>query len=138
MNRYQRLAGLSMRLASLGITDLKDQDQLRRIEMTLSRWSENECGNENGGAIERDEATGKPYWTYETGSGKRGRYAIADKETGALNRLRKIMAKYPKLWYYHQGDPRGCALYIGRNKDLTSEQIKQIDSYYTRGVAVCI
>lgn len=151
--RDRDLINLSKRLEALGIS-LTDQDALRRIEMTLHRRAERECGDENGVAIERDEATGKPYWTYDAGpSARRGRYAIADKEAGALRRLRAIMAKYPALWFYHQGDPRGCALYVGRWTDFPEDKrlglaaitnpedpiaLRVIDGYYTRGVAVCL
>ena len=61
------------------------------------------------------------------------KYPIADRETGARKRLKAIMAKYPGLRAYVQGDPRGCSLYI-----LTPEQISEhdINSVYTRGLAV--
>jgi hypothetical protein len=62
------------------------------------------------------------------------RYPVADKETGARKRLAAIMAKYPTLTAYVQGDPRGCALYILTVDQLESEH--GIDSIYTRGVAV--
>lgn len=143
--RDQALINLSRRLDTLGVS-LSDQSALRRIELTLSRWNERECGDENGNAIERDEVTGKPYATYRGsfgGDGKRRRYAIADKERGALARLAAIMKRYPHLWAYHQGDPRGCSLYVGRYLDLPSgtnlsRPESVIDQYYTRGVAVCI
>ena len=143
--KWEQLAALSRRLEGLGIS-LDDQERLRRIEMTLARWGERECGDERGNCIERDEATGIPYNTYEQGDGKRGRYRIADKERGALKRLAAIMSKYPALWYYHQGDPRGCSLYVGRWADLPSgdkvqpvaAERAELDSYYTRGVGVCV
>lgn len=155
MNRYQKLAALSIRLDRLGIS-LADQDALRRIEMTLHRWAEQECGDGNdygSWAIERDETTGKPYRVhhhYLHGRGKdyTTRTPIADKEAGALKRLRAIMAKYPALWWYQQGDPRGCALYVGRWKDIpgaigpdnpsTDEAQRALHSGYTNGIAVCI
>lgn len=124
------------RLMALGISR-EDAESLRRISMTLRRWFERECGIDNG-CIERDETTNKAYWRSSL-SGKR--WPIADKETGARKRLATIMARYPGLMAYVQGDPRGCALYI-----LTAEQLKlggnaatgghSIDSIYNRGVAV--
>ena len=143
--RDQQLIALSRRLEALGI-NMADQNALRLIELTLSRWSEQECGDEYGNAIGRDEATGAPYRTFERGDGSRGRYRIPDRERGALRRLAAIMGKYPALWYYHQGDPRGCALYVGRWADMPSgdkvlpvaEEREQLDQYYTRGVAVCL
>lgn len=110
-----------------------EAQSLRRIEMTLHRWSENECN----GDIERDEETGKTYAVsraYTQGTGEYKRWPTADRETGALTRLKRIMAKHPLLWFYHQTDPRGCQLYIGRTTDV---QGVQLDANYTRGFAVC-
>lgn len=47
-------------LQSLGFTH-EECEQLRRISMTLHRWHEMECGDDNG-CIEREEQTNKPYW----------------------------------------------------------------------------
>ena len=94
-------------LESEGVT-YQDAQALRRISMTLHRWHEMECGCDRG-AIERDEETGLTYW-YNPDVGTR--YRTRDMETGALKRLAAIMARYPHLTHYIQGDPRGCALYI--------------------------
>lgn len=117
------------RLRKLGFS-FEECQTLHRIQMTLNRWDEQECGTDNG-CIERDEATGKPYWLNST---TMRRFPIKDREAGAIRRLDKIMAQHPELVAYHQGDCRGCSLYI-----LTKEQVGQdrIDSIYTRGVAVC-
>ena len=140
--RDAQLINLSKRLESLDI-NLADQDRLRKIEMTLSRWSERECNGE----IERDEVTGKMFASYEyngPGGYGRSRFAIADKERGALKRLAAVMAKYSHLWYYHQGDPRGCALYVGRWADVgisagaAARKPEMPAGLYTRGVAVCL
>lgn len=111
-------------MTKLGLSH-DEATQLRRIEMTLSRWSELECGNSNqytSWAIERDEETGRPFMVthgYDYGTGSPiTRTPIADREAGALKRLKAIMARHPKLWYFHQSDPRGCALYVGRKGDL--------------------
>lgn len=111
------------RLESLGIS-YEDATALRRISMTLHRWHELECGTDSG-AIERDEKTGKTFWL---GDGTY-RFKTPDRETGALRRLATIMARYPSLAYYVQGDPRGAALYIGSPEQMT-------DSRYSQGVAV--
>lgn len=113
----------------------EEAETLFRIERVLSRWAERECGDENGGAIERDEATGKPFWTYETPSGKRGRYAIADRERGALNRLAKLMESHGAYAAYNQPDCRGCALYIVPVARLDGANVEDV---YTRGLAICI
>ncbi len=116
-------------LESEGVT-YQDAQALRRISMTLQRWHEMECGCDRG-AIERDEETGIPYW-YNPGVSTR--YRIRDLESGALKRLDTIMARYPHLTCYIQGDPRGAALYILRMQDI----IEELDaaSYYNRGIAV--
>lgn len=118
-----------LRVQTLGI-DREDAWALRRIAMQLHRWHELECGVENGG-VERDEETGKCYW-YNSFSGKR--YPTQDRETGALKRLAKIMARYPALTPYVQGDPRGAALYILKPGDVPEGA--SADSHYSRGVAV--
>jgi len=124
---------LMANLQSMGFS-YEEANQLRRIEMTLQRWGERECGDSDGNCIERDETTGKPFCTFETGNGKRGRYAVADREAGSLKRLEKIMEKHPDFISYHQGDCRGCNLYILRKSDVKPGE--SVDSVYTRGVAV--
>ena len=107
-----------------------DAMSLRRISMTLHRWHEMECGDEFG-IIERDKKTGKPYMR----SARTGRpYSVADREKGALKRLDAIMARYPTLSAYVQGDPRGAALYILRPGDVPDGA--DDDAYYSRGLAV--
>lgn len=109
----------------------EDCEALRRISMTLHRWHERECGVD-GGCIERDgrDGEGKPYW-HSSLSGHR--WPIPDRERGALKRLTAIMARYPELRAYVQGDPRGAALYILRPADAP---IGQEDSHYSRGLVV--
>ena len=121
-------------LISAGISEV-DARALRRISMTLHRWHELECGNERGEAVERDEQTKVPYFTYDTGTnGKRGRTRIPDRESVALKQLAEIMKAYPGFASYVQGDPRGSALFILRPADLADGA--DIDSCYSRGIAV--
>ena len=150
---------LFSRLEKLGFS-YEEARQLRRIEMTLHRWAEQECGDSNdyaSWAIERDEATNRPYKVTYPHNGKSTRYPIADREAGALKRLKSIMASHPDFVAYHQTDPRGCALYIVRRADLpklsdaeivrmhgasainsTASRLGAVLSqYYTRGLAVC-
>lgn len=142
---------LFQRLQDLGFT-YDEAVSLRRIEMTLQRWAELECGdgNEHGSwAVERDEKTEKPFMVqhhYRHGNGRDtlSRYAIADREAGALKRLARIIkarnkrnSNLTRQWEvisYHQGDCRGCMLYL-----LTVGQLgaDNIESVYTRGLAVC-
>ena len=114
-----------------------DANTLRRAELALQRWGEQECGDSNEHAswcIERDE-DGKPYHMRQNYYSKHGqgqpqtiRYRIPDRERGALRRIAEV-CKRNGLHYFHQTDPRGCALYVS-NEPLT-------DSYYSRGVACC-
>ena len=80
----------------------------------------------------RDEDTGRPYWL---NSHTMKRWPIRDLEAGAMRRLKDIMARYPDLAYYVQGDPRGCALYILRPGDVPEGG--DPSCYYSRGIAVC-
>ena len=114
-------------LMTAGIS-LDDAVALRRISMTLHRWHEAECNGE----IQRDEATNIPYW-YNRHTNKKI-WKVADRETGALKRLNKIMAKYPLLSAYVQGDPRGASLYIIRPNDVPEG--KDVEAYYNRCLAV--
>lgn len=98
MSTQKRKFELFARLARLGFT-YDESAALRRIEMTLQRWGEAECGdgNDHGSwAIERDEKSGKPFRVhhhYLHGRSKDyvTRHAIADREAGALRRLAAIV-----------------------------------------------
>lgn len=81
-----------------------DADTLRRAEMTLHRWAEHECN----GTIQRDETTGTPY--RYTNDGRRCGIA-PDREAGALRRVKEVCERLG-VAFYHQTDPRGCALYV--------------------------
>jgi len=114
-------------LGRLGVTP-SDARIVRRISLTLQRWFEHECN----GHIQRNEADGKPY-IYNTETARC--YGVtADREAGAMKRLKAIMARYPALSYYIQGDPRGCSVYIIRPGDVPEGQ--PVDAYYSRGIAV--
>lgn len=105
---------------------------LRMAEKRLHRWCELECGdstNHSSYCIVRDEETNKPFMEVHTNSGKSYKYAIADREKGALNRIEKI-CRLASLHYFYQTDPRGCALYIS--------SVPMTDSNYSSiGYAVC-
>lgn len=118
-------------LRRIGITH-DDAIALRRIAMTLHRWHELECGTDTS-AIEQDETTKKWHW-YNATTGKRSRASIPDREAGARKRLAKIMANYPTLTAYVQGDPRGASLYILRPGDVPDGA--DINACYSRGVPV--
>lgn len=104
---------------------------LRRASMTLHRWAELECGDGNNYAswsIERDEKTNVPYLVTYPHTGKSHRRKVADRETGALKRIRAILAPLG-LHFYHQTDPLGCALYVSK-EPLTDQ------NYNSRGIAI--
>ncbi len=113
---------------------------LARAERTLHRWAELECGDGNdhaSWAIERDAATGKPFRGFYPRNGKPTRYPIADRERGALNRVARVLewlrhhspaGEAAPVYFYHQTDPRGCALYVS-SEPLT-------DQNYPNGIAV--
>ena len=128
-------------IQSLGVTP-DDARALRRISMTLRRWHELECGTGDGPmtySVERDgdEPYSKPYMRAQ-GPARNSyvdtRWPIADRERGAHKRLAAIMARYPSLTPYVQGDPRGCALHLLRPGDVPEGQTP--DTCYSRGIPV--
>ena len=141
--KAMRTARFFQSLEKIGVS-YEDADKLRLIERTLHRWAELECGNGNehgSWMIERDEETGKPYFVHHVyGHGnwpdRVHRTRTPDREAGALKRLQKILTNYPDLVYYHQTDPRGCALWLVPKDTLSNGE--RLDSVYTRGVACCI
>lgn len=150
-------------LVRAGISE-SDALALRRVAMTLHRWHELECGYGDDSAswclvrghaprreFYRDPETQAPKWRtvgefvyddnglpyierhFHNESGPR--YSrVPDREKGALQRLASIMARYPTLGYYVQGDPRGAALWILRPGDVPPGQ--QPESCYTHGLPV--
>jgi len=117
-------------LATIGIS-YEQAETLRRASMTLHRWSELECGDGHDYAswsIERDEQTGIPYLVTYPHTGKSYRRKVADRATGALKRITAILAPLG-LHFYHQTDPRGCALHVSK-EPLTDQ------NYSSRGIAI--
>lgn len=135
MNRTQaaNYGRLIETLSKHGLT-VEEVDILLRCERTLSAWATRECGDGSDWGIERDEATGKPFNVYH-GRGESRRYPIADREAGALRRAAKIATAHG-LTVYHQGDCRGCMLYVVRPGDVPIGA--SVSSYYTRGIGICI
>lgn len=125
---YELMHSLSTRGINLSFDEA---NTLRRAQMTLHRWAELECGDGNdyaSWAIERDEQTGVPYLVTYPHDGKTRQHRIPDREAGALRRVKAICSKWG-IYFYHQTDPRGCALYVS-NEPLP-------DHNYNRGVACC-
>ena len=98
---------------------------LRRAQLTLHRWAEEECN----GTIQRmgENADGAPMRVSEWMNGqRRGYYPVPDREAGALRRVGQV-CKAAGLHYYHQTDPRGCALYVS-TEPLTDQ------NYSSKGI----
>lgn len=145
MNKQERarLTAQENTLCNLGFLP-HEADTLRRISMTLRRWHELECGVDHG-VIERNDETGRPYFLSTSGR----RWAVADRERGALKRLGRIVGnRNTRVWAassapavrevavrpYIQTDPRGAALYILRPGDVPDGA--DPSAYYTRGICV--
>lgn len=132
MTARQATLALKNRLGMQGIyLSFDEANTLRRAQLTLHRWAEQECGDSNSygsWSIERDENTGIPYMCRYPHDRAVCRSRIPDREAGALRRI-KAICKEHGLHYYHQTDPRGCALYVGKGS--------LPDYAYTRGVSCC-
>jgi len=132
MSARHETYALMQQFSARGISlSFDEANTLRRAEKTLHRWAELECGDGNdyaSWAIERDEQTGVPYMCRYPHTGEMRRHRIADRETGALRRV-KAICEAKGLHFYHQTDPRDCALYVS-NEPLP-------DNNYARGVACC-
>lgn len=119
-----------------------ETETLLKAERALHRWAEMECGtgtDTRTESIERDETTGKPFRRVQYSSAGQWRencFPVRDMEAAALRRVAAVAAAHPDLSFYHQGDPRGCALYVLRPGDVPAGE--RADSYYSRGVAVCV
>lgn len=122
---FDRLPAGSPIMSPLALTD--HARTLRRAQLTLHRWAELECGT-HAGHIERegDDGTGRPYFVPDwrgRGPGGAVRRLVPDRERGALARVAAV-CKAAGLYYYHQTDPRGCALYVSA-EPLTDQNYSQ-------------
>lgn len=126
MTATEKTSIVQQRLIAAGIkATMAQAETLRRAELTLQRCGERECGDGSNYYLERDEETGLTY-NVHIESGRR--YRCPDREKGALRRVAALCDALG-AHYYHQTDPRGCALYVSR-EPLT-------DRDYYRGVACC-
>ena len=113
------------RLVDMGFSAAQ-AEALRKISQTLTRWCEAECNGE----IERSDS-GRAERVYYMPAGGRRAYTIPDWESGALRRLRIILAGTDWTHFY-QTDPRGCALYL-----IPMSETGNIESRYSSvGIAV--
>ena len=105
---------------------------LRRAQMTLRRWAELECGTERGHIERLEQLDGitRPVYVPDwrgRGPGGISPHVVPDREAGALRRVAKV-CKDAGLHYYHQTDPRGCALYV-------SAEVLTSQNYSSKGIA---
>jgi hypothetical protein len=114
-------------LARMGISHA-DAATLVRASATLHTWHEHECN----GTKQQDEESG--HWSWYNPNTDRQCGRTPDLEKGARKRIGVVLARYPGLTAYVQGDPRGCALYILRPGDVPDGA--DAGSYYSRGIAV--
>lgn len=135
---FDRLPAGSPTMSPLALTEAART--LRRAQMTLRRWAEEMCN----GTIQRDERptldpsdhingdrgrsmkNGRPLRVWHTMGGAVRSHPIPDRERGALARVAAV-CKAAGLHWYHQTDPRGCALYVAA-EPLTAE------NYSTKGI----
>lgn len=141
MTKRQRQARFLEMMLGLGFT-ADECETLLKAERALQRWAEAECGtgtDTRSEMIERDEATGKPFrrvqYSYN-GQWRENRYPVRDMEAAALRRVAAIAAAHPGISFYHQGDPRGCALYLIRPGDVPAGE--DVNAYYSRGISLCV
>src|SRR5262245_31751395 len=108
MRARQKNYELMYRLNKAGINaDLEQTNILRLAELTLGKWAEKECGggnDYNSWHIERDETTGKPFMHVHPNKGNSYSFPIADKEKGAIERVKKV-CKALNIHFFHQTDP---------------------------------
>ena len=124
-------------LSAMGL-DTYEIDKLRRISMTLRAWGERLC---NEDIQEADKGRTYRCWADARDNYRVHQTRIPNLGGGALRRLAAMMKARKGLWYYHQTDPRGAALYIGRKARIPKGSGKAarerwIDSNYSSGVAV--
>lgn len=157
MSTQKEKFALFQRLQSIGFT-YEESVSLRRIEMTLQRWGEAECGDSNdhfSTCIERDETTGRPFRVVHYHNElKSRRYPVADREAGALKRLAQIVINRnvrvcnslpdgqspDHVFWYHQTDCRGCNVYLVTRSQRThpvTGELMDLGTCYTNGLAVC-
>ena len=127
----------------LGLTSYR-WNQLRRAEMALHSWAEQEANGE----IQREDESGRPRRYRRSQYGdftERGGF-IVDSEAHYLKEAKRH-AKAAGLRIYHQGDCRGCSLYLYKQSDLEEAMARNeiyrrpgmgIGSLYSSiGTAVC-
>lgn len=115
----------------LGLTGYR-WNQLRRAEMALHSWAEQECNGE----IQREDESGRPRRYRRSQYGdftERGGF-IVDSEAHYLKEAKRH-AKAAGFQVYHQSDCRGCSLYIYKQSDL-DEAVARDEIYRRPGMGI--
>lgn len=120
--KQERTIRLYTRLMKLGY-EYDEVTALLKASRQLTRWGEALCN----GDVYRHENTRKPF--YKNGT------AYRDIEASALFKIGVIVGKHESHQFYHQQDPRGCALYILPPDTIPANGT--VESHYTHGIAVC-
>lgn len=112
-------------LRKLGLNDSEIR-KLSRASAAIRSWDTACC---NGDVGEDDD--GSAYDCRKRGLGPK--WPIANRRTIALRRVAQILTTHPGLWFYHQGDPRGVSLYVGKLSELRERKIalSNLDCYYS-------
>lgn len=128
-NQKTRRARKVQEFAALGVA-AADFRKLCRLERLLHKWGEDVCN----GVVSVGEG-GEAYRHFgATNYSASGDFPINNDETFVLLKVKALLQKYPALWFYHQGDPRGCALYVGKREGC---DVPSLESHYsTSGHAV--
>ena len=107
--------------------------RLRTCQMTCHWWAEEKCN----GTIQQEEGESPHrYGRDRYGDPMVDRGPIEDKEAKAIKEAQKIAAELGGL-IFHQGDPRGCALYFYTADELAKHG-EPIERCYNRvGTAIC-
>ena len=106
--------------------------KLCSLERKLQKWGEEEC---NGTIQWDDNDQPRRHAIQWDGSPSRQGRLIPNSEAKWLAEA-EALAKQLGGHIYHQGDPRGCALYFYRDSDLEGRRF-HIDQIYSSAALAC-
>lgn len=129
-NRKTRRARKVSDFAKLGVV-ASDFRKLCQLERALHKWGEDYCN----GDVFLDEETGQAFRHFKlTDYSPEATLPTDNREVSALASVASVMSAYPALWFFHQSDPRGCALYVGRRKGCDMSALDCNYSSWGQGV----
>jgi hypothetical protein len=108
--------------------------KLCALERKLHKWAEEECE----GAIQWEDpecTIPRRYYRDKWGDCTRKGERIVNREALWLKEAETLAAECGGR-IYHQGDPRGCALYFYRDSDLEGRRFP-IDQIYSSAALAC-